>query len=133
MDAALATKLLTEESQRIGTLRDLFEQKVLTALPEVTVNGAPTERLPNNSSMTFSGLDAEALLANLPEVVASTGSACDSGSIEPSRVLLAIGLDRDQAFSTIRFGLGRFTTNAEIQKASVQLIEAYRELSVLLK
>ncbi|AKD56961.1 cysteine desulfurase family protein [Spirosoma radiotolerans] len=128
----VASHLLAQESQRIGALRDSFEHNLLTALPEVTVNGALTERLPNNSSLTFGGLEAEVLLANLPDIVASTGSACESGSIEPSRVLLTIGLTREQAFSTIRFGLGRFTTEAEIRAATAQLIATYREVSMWL-
>lgn len=128
----LATEQLTEESQRIVSLRDSFELNILTALPLVTVNGALADRLPNNSSLTFGGLEAEALLANLPDVAASTGSACESGNIEPSRVLLGIGLTREQAFSTIRFGLGRFTTDTEIHTVGAQLIAAYRELSILL-
>ncbi|TGE15017.1 cysteine desulfurase family protein [Hymenobacter elongatus] len=128
----LAVEQLLAESQRTAALRDEFEQFLVEELRIVIVNGAVKQRLPNNTSLTFAGLDAEALLANLPELVASTGAACESGSVEPSRVLLALGLTQEQAFGTIRFGLGRFTTAQEIRKAASQIITAYRQLALLL-
>lgn len=128
----LAAEQLAAESQRTTALRDEFEKCLCEELEAITVNGAVEQRLPNNTSLTFTGLDAEALLANLPEVVASTGAACESGSVEPSRVLLALGLSREQAFSTVRFGLGRFTTAEEMRAAASLLIAAYRQLALLL-
>jgi cysteine desulfurase len=128
----LATEQLQVESQRTAALRDEFEQQLREELGSVIVNGAVQNRLPNNTSLTFTGLDAEALLANLPELVASTGSACESGSVEPSRVLLALGLTHEQAFGTIRFGLGRFTTAWEVKEATTQIITACRQLALLL-
>ncbi|MGI4886465.1 MAG: cysteine desulfurase family protein [Janthinobacterium lividum] len=128
----LAAEVQDAESRSTANLREEFEQRLLAELPEITINGSKNSRLPNNSSVTFSGLEAEAILANLPELMASTGSACESGSIEPSRVLLAIGLTREQAFSTIRFGLGRFTTCAEVLKAADSLILVCRQLALLL-
>jgi cysteine desulfurase len=72
------------------------------------------------------------LLANLPEIIASTGSACESGSIEPSRVLTAIGISRELAYNTIRIGLGKFNTEQEIEDAVNMIIDAYSEIRVAL-
>jgi len=132
MASELAEEQLASESQRTAALRDEFEKHLCEELAAIAVNGAVEQRLPNNTSLTFNGLDAEALLANLPEIVASTGAACESGSVEPSRVLLALGLSREQAFSTLRFGLGRFTTAEEMRAAAELLIAAYRQLALLL-
>lgn len=132
MASELATEHLAEESQRTAALRDEFENQLYEELRAITINGAIGARLPNNTSITFAGLDAEALLANLPDMVASTGAACESGSVEPSRVLLALGLTRDQAFATIRFGLGRFTTEAEMREAVTQLVAAWHQLALLM-
>ena len=74
----------------------------------------PNRRLPNTASLRFEGADAEAVVFNMDPVAVSTGSACSSGSIEPSPVLLAMGLSRDEAFESVRFSLGRFTTEAEV-------------------
>ena len=97
------------ESVRIGRLRDWFEKMVQAGVDGVGRNGSVARRLPGNSSLRFDGVDAEALIANLQQVALSTGSACTSGALEPSHVLTAIGLSRDQAYSTIRVGIGRFS------------------------
>jgi cysteine desulfurase len=123
---------LDKEERHLAKLRDSFEKILIATLPGLIINGALDNRLPNNSSITFSGLDAEALLANLDEVVASTGSACEAGSIEPSRVLTALGLTREAAFSTLRFGLGRFTTDKDVMQATSQIIKVHQYLSLLL-
>jgi cysteine desulfurase len=128
----LATEMLAQDNQYTAALRDEFERKLVAEIPGILINGALSERLSTNSSVSFVGLDAEAILANLPEIMASTGSACESGSIEPSRVLLAIGLTREQAFGTIRFGFGRFTTWAEMIEAADSLVAVYHQLSLLL-
>jgi cysteine desulfurase len=93
------------------------------------INGRYASRLPNTSSLTFPGIDADALLLNLPEVMMGTGSACASGAIEPSHVLQAIGLSRDEASSTIRASLGRWTTEDDILIASRLILEAVARLS----
>ena len=87
----------------------------------------------NNSNITFPNVDSEALLANIPEIVASTGSACESGTIEPSRILLEIGISRENAFNTIRFGMGRFNSRSEIQKAAELIAERYLDLATMLQ
>ncbi|GAB2851885.1 cysteine desulfurase family protein [Hymenobacter ruber] len=114
-------ELLPEESTRLSTLRDEFEEAVLTAFPGARRNGNPQDRLPHNTSLTFPGIEADALLARLPSLALSTGSACDAGTVEPSPTLLAIGLSRDDARATVRVGLGRFTTSQEAAQAATDL------------
>jgi cysteine desulfurase len=113
----LCSEYLPEEAECIGKLRDRFEEKISAAVQNIKRNGALGKRLPNNSSLTFPGIDAEALIANLPDLAISTGSACTSGALEPSYILQAIGLNRRDAYSTLRIGIGRFTTEEEIQYA----------------
>ncbi len=110
--------LLPEESTRLATLRDEFESAVLTTIPGAYRNGNFQDRLHHNSSLTLPDIEADALLARLPTLALSTGSACDAGTVEPSPTLLAIGLSRDDARSTVRVGIGRFTTLQEVSKAA---------------
>lgn len=121
----LSLERLPIESQRMGILRDEFEGQLLQSLPNVRRNGDLDHRLPNNSSLTFPGIDAEALLANAPELAISTGSACTSGALEPSYVLQAIGLSREEAYGTLRIGVGGLTSREEIGRAASILISAY--------
>jgi cysteine desulfurase len=122
---------MPEESRCIEKLRDKLEYNILSKIPNAHRNGALHQRLPNNSSFTFPGIDAEALIVNTPRLAISTGSACTSGAPEPSHVLEAIGLMREDAYSTIRIGLGRFTTIEEIETAVELLSIAYQRLSSL--
>lgn len=107
----------TSWRERVTALRDGFEKAIAESFP-VTVNGAGTDRLPNTSNITFHGVDGEGLVIGLDlnGVAVSTGSACSSGRVEPSAVLLAMGLSRDEAKSTVRFSLSRFTTAGEIEQ-----------------
>jgi cysteine desulfurase len=130
--AEVAGTELAIEQQRMWLLRDRFEKEILRAIPAATVNGDLDRRLPHNSSITFRGVEAEALMANLSTVALSTGAACESGSLDPSRVLLAIGRTHDDAFCTVRMGLGRFTTAEELQRASKEITEAVQLLRILL-
>ncbi|WP_432033717.1 cysteine desulfurase family protein [Streptomyces antibioticus] len=115
--AEAARRHLDEEAPRIAKLRDLLEGEALARLPDSRVNGARAPRLPGVSSITFPGAPADALLASMPEVAASDGSACSAGAPTPSHVLLAMGLSREAADSTIRFSLGHATTEQEIRRA----------------
>lgn len=120
----VAARLATdpEARRRVGALRDVFE----AALPgDVTVNGAAVLRVPNTSSVTFHGADGEGIVIalDLSGVAVSTGSACSSGRVEPSRTLLGMGLSPADAKSTVRFSLSRFNTPAEIDRVIALLAE----------
>jgi cysteine desulfurase len=119
---------LGQESIRIAGLRDHFEQTLLAGIPGLKINAREAPRLPNTSSLTFPGIDADALLLNLPGVMMGTGSACSSGALEPSHVLLAMGLNRADAGSTVRVSLGRFTTTTQLERASSLILAAVRSL-----
>jgi len=120
---ALCKSGMDDEMPRVSELRDQLEKDLLSHFSNLCRNGDLEHRLPGNSSLTFPGIDAEALIANLPELSLSAGSACTSGTPAPSHVLLAIGLSRQEAQQTIRVGLGRYTTQDEIVSAS-NLIDA---------
>jgi cysteine desulfurase len=122
---------LVQDSLRIASLRDHFEEVLLGGVPGLRINGRGAERQPNTSSLTFPGIDADALLLNLPEVMMGTGSACSSGALGPSHVLLAMGLDRTEADSTVRASLGRFTTEGDINRACPLVIFAWKQLLTL--
>jgi len=117
---------LLEEMQGIRSLRDKLEQELIAQIPSPKINGSFAKRLPNTSSLTFSGINADVLILNAPQIMIGTGSACTSGAIEPSHVLTAIGLDRQDAASTVRVSLGRFTTDDQISQVSWSLIEAWK-------
>ncbi|MDD2942832.1 MAG: cysteine desulfurase family protein [bacterium] len=121
----IAKELVNDELFRITSLRDQFEQTLTKEIHSLRINGKNAPRLPNTSSLTFPGIDADALLLNLPEVMMGTGSACTSGAIEPSHVLQAIGLSREDSFSTIRVSLGRFTTVDEIELSIQEIINVW--------
>lgn len=106
-----------EEMQQIGKLRALLEAELKLRIPDCRINGARTRRLPGVASVTFPGAPADAVLAAMPEVAASEGSACASGAPTPSHVLLAMGLSRDDADATVRFSIGYATTENEIHRA----------------
>jgi len=105
-----------EEAVRLAALRDGFVTAVRTRLPDALLNGHPMERLPNNANLSFPGADGETLLLALDMrgIAASSGSACASGSIEPSHVLLALGLPLPLARAAVRFSLGRDTTAEDL-------------------
>nr|WP_231402961.1 cysteine desulfurase family protein [Hymenobacter guriensis] len=129
---ALSSQLLPEESSSLATLRDEFEAAVLSAIPGAYRNGNPQNRLPNNTSLTIPDIEADALLARLPTLALSTGSACDAGTVEPSPILIAVGLSRKDARATVRVGLGRFNTLQEVILASSLLTLQASRLSQLL-
>jgi cysteine desulfurase len=107
------------EAERLGRLRDLFEQGLQSALPFARVNAKGAPRLSSTSSITFPGTDGEALLMalDLSGLCASAGSACHSGSTSPSPVLLAMGMPEEEARATLRFSFGWTTTQAEVDLA----------------
>jgi cysteine desulfurase len=108
---------MAEESARLGSLRDRLLAGLRSQLPGLRVNGTLEQRLPQNLHVSFDTIDGEALLLALGDLAVSTGSACSSGSQAPSHVLQAIGATSQGAGASIRFGLGRSTTPAEVDFA----------------
>jgi len=111
--AQICQEELVEEQAKLISLRDRLINGLLGSIEGTHLNGHPTERLPNNANIAFEGLEADALIAGLPEVALSTGSACSSEAIAPSHVLSAIGLGK-LANSSVRFGVSRYTTEEEV-------------------
>jgi cysteine desulfurase len=128
---ARAAELATAANgNAVATLRDQFEQQLSIRLADIQINGAQSRRLPNTSNILFRGVSAEALVIALDmrQMAVSTGAACSSGSLEPSHVLLAMGLSRDDARSSIRFSFGRHNTAAEIYALTEAVVEAVEKL-----
>ena len=125
---AIAGAEMQAESARLASLRDRLQAKLLAGLDRVRVNGAEMHRLPGNLNMTFEGVDSETLMMALKDVALSSGSACTSAKIEPSHVLRALGLNEEAAHSSLRFGLGRFNTEEEVDYVAERLIDAVRKL-----
>lgn len=126
----IAVDELPADTQRIGPLRDRLEAYLQSQIKGLLVNGDVLNRLPNTSSLVFPGVEADALLLNLPDVMLGVGSACHYGAPEPSHVLQAIGLGRQAAYSTVRVSLGRFTTAEDIDRAGHAIVDAYHSLSM---
>lgn len=125
----IATLERDAEDHRNRKHRDAFVRALRSAFPDFVVNGDFDRRLPGNLNIRFAGVDADSLLAALRgEIAASSGSACNSGLIEPSHVLMALGLTAEQANSSIRFGFGRFTTEDELVRAAAVLAEKAHSL-----
>ncbi|MHB8800037.1 MAG: cysteine desulfurase family protein [Thermoanaerobaculia bacterium] len=118
------------EAERLGRLRDQLETAIRSALEGVTSNGPPSGpgRLPGNLSLSFAGVDGARLVAALRGVAVSSGSACTTASGEPSHVLRALGVPEPLAKATLRFGVGRFTTEAEIDAAAEEVVATVRRL-----
>jgi cysteine desulfurase len=126
--AELALQLLPEESARLARMRDRLLQGLIAALGGVRVNGSLERRLPHNLHVSFERIEGEALLMALGDIAVSTGSACSSGSQKPSHVLEAIGAVGEGAGASIRFGLGRWTTDADIDFALDRVATVVRSL-----
>ena len=134
----MATENMKEEWVREETLRNYFEDEVSKRIPEIKINGKGARRLPGTSSITFKYLEGEAMLLNLSlkGIAVSSGSACSSDSLQPSHVLLAMGIPAEYAHGTLRFSLSKYTTKEEIDytiEALVEIIGKLRELSPLWK
>ena len=132
--AEIARKSLAEDSQRVSALRNKLQQGLLHRVPQSRVNGAGAPRTPNTTNLVFPGIEGEALLIalDLKGLACSTGAACSSGAVEPSHVLTAIGLPPEEARASLRFSLGRHTTESDIAFALEVVpaaVDQLRELS----
>jgi cysteine desulfurase len=133
----LTSSRMRESSARIAALRDMLIDGVMKSIPYAKLNGAPSgERLPNNANFSFIGIEGETLLLDLDRegVYASTGSACSSGSLDPSHVLMAIGLTHEQAHGSLRMTLGEETTEEHVRhvlEVLPRIVKRRREMSPL--
>ena len=128
---AIAKAEMAEESKRLSGMRDRLRAKFEAALDEVFINGSMEHRLPHNLNMSFAYVEGESLLMGINDIAVSSGSACTSATLEPSYVLKALGLGDDMAHTSIRFGLGRFNTDAEVDYVADKLISVVRKLREL--
>jgi cysteine desulfurase len=126
--AALAREEMPTEAPRILALRERLRRAILAGLEQVTVNGSLERRLPGNLNLSFAHVEGEALMIAMRDVAVSSGSACTSASLEPSYVLRAMGVSDELAHSSIRFGLGRFNTEEEVDHAARLVVEKATKL-----
>jgi cysteine desulfurase len=127
--AAIADAEMADEATRLRRLRDSLLRHLSRRLPDLRLNGDAERRLPGSLNLAFPGISAEALIAACPSLAISTGSACTSASVEPSYVLRALGLPDALANASVRIGLGRFTTAAEVEFAADALAAAANRLA----
>lgn len=128
---AICQREMAEESLRLARLRDRLKDRILAELDEVYVNGSLESRLPNNLNLSFAYVEGESLLMGIKDVAVSSGSACTSATLEPSYVLKALGVGDELAHTSIRFGLGRFNTEEEVDHVAERVVEAVRRLREL--
>ncbi len=128
---AIAQKEMAEESVRMRHLRDKLKDKLMAELDEVFINGTMESRLPNNLNISFAYVEGESLLMGINDIAVSSGSACTSATLEPSYVLKALGVGDDLAHTSIRFGLGRFNTEEEVDYVAARVVETVRKLREL--
>jgi len=124
----LAGKTMPEESQRLIQLRSQLQAGLFERLDEIYVNGHPTERLPGNLNVSFAYVEGESLLMGINDIAVSSGSACTSATLEPSYVIRALGIDDELAHSSIRFGLGRFNTEEEVDYVTDRVSKEVKRL-----
>ena len=126
----LAREEMADEARRIGTLRAALLDRLQGAIPGIAINGSRDARIQGNLNLTFPARAAADIMAAVPDLCVSTGSACSSAEIEPSYVLKALGLSDDSAARTLRIGIGRFTSPADIDYAAAALVAAHRGQTV---
>lgn len=126
--ANIAAESMAEENSRIKKLADKFFHYLQDHLPDIVLNGDPKQRIPGNLNISFAYVEGESLIMNIKDICVSSGSACTSSSLEPSYVLKSLGIKEEYAHSSIRFGIGRFTTEEEIDYAAKKICEAVIKL-----
>jgi cysteine desulfurase len=131
---AIALEEMPQESCRLAGLRNRLRDRIMGRLDEAFINGSTEHRLPGNLNISFAYVEGESLLMGINDIAVSSGSACTSATLEPSYVLKALGTGDDLAHSSIRFGIGRFNTEAEVDYVAdrvIETVERLRELSPL--
>jgi len=129
--AELCQQLMPDEMARHGAMRDRLKDRLMSELDETYVNGTTEHRLPHNLNISFAYVEGESLLMGVNDIAVSSGSACTSATLEPSYVLKALGAGDDLAHSSIRFGIGRFNTDEEIDYTAQKVIDVVRKLREL--
>jgi cysteine desulfurase len=124
----ICREVMPEEARRLAALRDRLKDGLLAALDGIHINGSLEHRLPNNLNISFPGLEVATLMTELNDIALSSGSACTSAISEPSYVLTALGIPEELAQTPLRFGLGRFTTEEEIDYTLRRVVEAVKRL-----
>ena len=127
----IANREMPEESRRLSFLRDKLRDKLMSSLDEVYINGSTEQRLPHNLNISFAYVEGESLLMGINDIAVSSGSACTSATLEPSYVLKALGAGDDLAHSSIRFGIGRFNTEDEVDYVADKVVDVVRKLREL--
>jgi cysteine desulfurase len=128
---AIAQDEMLKESCHLAGKRNRLRDRIMSRLDEVNINGSMEHRLPGNLNLSFAGVDGESLMMALNDIAVSSGSACTTAKIEPSHVLRAIGVSDDLAHSSIRFGIGRFNTDAEVDYVADRIVETVTRLREL--
>ena len=131
---AIASEEMAKEACKLAGLRNRLRDSIMGRLDEVYINGSMEHRLPGNLNISFAYVEGESLLMGINDIAVSSGSACTSATLEPSYVLKALGTGDDLAHSSIRFGIGRFNTEAEVDYVAdrvIETVERLRELSPL--
>ena len=124
----IATEVMIDESRKIAALRDALLKGIRDENPNARINGSMKQRLAGNLNMSFLGINNEAVIAAVPEIAISSGAACTTSTMEPSHVLLALGLSKNEAYSSLRFGIGRFNTKEDIDIASESINRCMKKL-----
>ena len=127
----IAGREMAQESERLHYLRDRLYKGITEQLPEVYLNGDLDQRIPGNLNFSFAYVEGESLMMGIKNLCVSSGSACTSASLEPSYVLRALGVSEDLAHTSLRLGIGRFTTEDEMDKAVTEIVTQVKKLREL--
>jgi cysteine desulfurase len=128
---AIAQAEMAEETKRLQGMRDYLKERLMSELDEIYINGSWEHRLPHNLNISFAYVEGESMLMGINDIAVSSGSACTSATLEPSYVLKALGMGDDLAHSSIRFGIGRFNTQEEVEYTASRVIEVVKKLREL--
>ena len=127
----MAEKLMDKESRKIKSLRNHLLESILSDNLNIKVNGSMEKRVMGNLNISFLGMNNEAIIAAVPEIAISSGAACTTSTMEPSHVLLALGLSKEEAYSSIRFGIGRFNTEKDVAMAADSIKRCIQKLTTM--
>jgi cysteine desulfurase len=128
---AIAEREMGAENERLRMLSDRFYNGIVSQVPEVILNGDREQRIPGNLNLSFAYVEGESMIMAIKDLAVSSGSACTSASLEPSYVLRALGVEEEMAHTSIRIGLGRFTTEAEVDYAVQTIVEKVNKLRAM--